>query len=124
MLPVVDHMARQSVDGPVAASIIVDTTLKEHGWLRALAGNGLGASDAPWATAGVDFVGGEMYDRVAKNWRLEECVPPPQLAEHALHLPAAMLGTHSCTFVSRSAGHSTPPCAGVRSTARCRLWCT
>ena len=78
VLPVVDHMARQSVDGPVAASIIVDTTLKEHGWLRALAGNGLGASDAPWVMPGVDFVGGEMYDRVAKNWRLEECVPPPR----------------------------------------------
>ena len=46
--------------------------------------------------------------------------PPPQLTEHADHSPAETPGTHSCSFVSSSAGQSAPPCAGAISRVRCR----
>ena len=79
VLPLVDHMARQSVDGPVAAAIISDWSLPENDWLRALAaGTDSPEKAAPWAPdRRVDFVGGEMFDRVARSWRLEEPTPPP-----------------------------------------------
>mmetsp|Transcript_36502 Transcript_36502/g.112937 ORF Transcript_36502/g.112937 Transcript_36502/m.112937 type:complete len:557 (-) Transcript_36502:69-1739(-) len=80
VLPLVDHMARQSVDGPMAASIVADTSRPEFAWLRQLAATTPHYRDAPWHPSRakkVDFVGGEMYDRVARSWALEEVVPPP-----------------------------------------------
>ena len=80
VLPLVDHMARQSVDGPMAASIVADTSLPEFAWLRQLAATTPHYRDAPWhpnRQRPADFVGGEMYDRIARTWRLEEVIPPP-----------------------------------------------
>mmetsp|Transcript_11655 Transcript_11655/g.34703 ORF Transcript_11655/g.34703 Transcript_11655/m.34703 type:complete len:550 (+) Transcript_11655:221-1870(+) len=81
VLPLVDHMARQSVDGPMAASIVADTSKKEFAWLRQLAATTPQLKQAPWnpkRLKPVDFVGGEMYDRIADSWALEDVVPPPR----------------------------------------------
>lgn len=81
VLSLVDHMARQSVDGPMAASIVADTSKPEFAWLKQLAATTPHYRDAPWhpnRQRPADFVGGEMYDRVARTWKLEEVVPPPQ----------------------------------------------